>query len=382
MDKPKTIPALDGLRMIAAVAVVGYHYAPHVVGFSRLPLFVQNLVSCGPIAVPFFFILSGSVLSHAYQHRPPLTKEERKQFWWGRLARLYPVYLLAWVLFLPMAYAKYLGHMAAHGGNQVNQMATFTWSGLLSLLGLQAWTPLSQSWNGPSWSLSVEMLFYFLFPFLALPLLTIPLERALLVAVTAWALMLGPNLCHVTGVLSKQMWVNWFYANPLLSLPTFLMGIVTCRVHRRSASLSSSSVAFVVGVLCLVVLAGKSSESSRNYLIGGGAAPLMAFVILTAAHGPRGVLLVFGNPTLAKLGTTSFIVYIMQAPVWHVTRLIADRLHLESTGHDVALTVFVVYLSVLVGLALLLQAWLETPARNWLMSRTRVPQRALSTTTA
>ena len=362
--------------MIAAVAVVGYHYAPHVNGFSRLPQFFQNLVLCGPLAVPFFFILSGFVLSHAYQHRVPLTLESRKHFWWSRVARLYPIYLLAWLLFLPMAYAKYLGHAAGHAHGHLQQATTFASSGVLSVVGMQSWTPLSQAWNGPSWSLSVEMFFYFLFPFLALPLLTMRRERALVVAGTAWALMLGLDICHVTGVIPKQMWFDWFNANPLLSLPTFLIGIVTYRVYRRSGSLSTSSLACVFGVLCLVVLAGKSSEASRDFLIGGAAAPLMAFVILTAAHGSRGVLKVFGNPTLAKLGTTSFIIYIMQAPVWHITRLVADKLHLELAGRDVAPVVFAVYLVGLVGMALLLQARLETPARSWLMGwtgRVRTP---------
>lgn len=353
------------------IAAVGYHYAPHVDGFSRMPLFLRNLVYCGPLAVPFFFILSGFVLSHAYGHRVPLTTGARRQFWWGRVARLYPIYLLAWLLFLPMAYAKYMGH--------VHQGATFASSGVLSVVALQSWTPLSQSWNGPSWSLSVEMFFYFLFPFLALPLLTMRRRRVLLLTAMAWGVMLTLDLCHVTGLISKQVWLDWFNANPLLSLPTFLIGIVTYRVYRRAMRLDpagpgrsrigTSSVACGLGVLCLVVLAGWSGESVRDFLIGGGAAPLMAFVILTAAHESAWVLKVFGNPTLARLGTTSFIIYIMQAPVWHITRLIADKLHLELAGRDVAPVVFPVYLMVLVGLALLLQARLETPARTWLMRR-------------
>jgi peptidoglycan/LPS O-acetylase OafA/YrhL len=75
---------LDGLRGVAALAVVMFHGDPFFVPFA---------VSEGYLAVDFFFALSGFVLAHAYTERlrqdmSPLAFLEL------RLVRLYPLYFL------------------------------------------------------------------------------------------------------------------------------------------------------------------------------------------------------------------------------------------------------------------------------------------------
>src|ERR1700677_909860 len=100
----QTYRPLHGLRFLAAAAIVSYHYVPSVNGFGMMPAFFKNLVRSGPIALGFFYILSGFVLTHAYSDRVPQTPSSRRSFWFARVARLYPVYLLAFVLFIPMAY--------------------------------------------------------------------------------------------------------------------------------------------------------------------------------------------------------------------------------------------------------------------------------------
>jgi peptidoglycan/LPS O-acetylase OafA/YrhL len=100
----ETFNALNGLRFFASLGVVFFHYSVLVSGFTTLPIFLQRCVHAGPIALEFFYILSGFVLAHAYLNRPPRTTTLRRSFWFARFARLYPVYLLAFGLFLPIAY--------------------------------------------------------------------------------------------------------------------------------------------------------------------------------------------------------------------------------------------------------------------------------------
>ena len=125
----QTYRALNGLRFLAASAIVAYHYGPKTAGFSTIPTFFQNLVLTGPIALGFFYILSGFVLTHAYSDRVPQTPLSRRSFWFARVARLYPVYLLAFVLFIPMAYVKYIQHPA----NGISGIRTFLLGGTLIL---------------------------------------------------------------------------------------------------------------------------------------------------------------------------------------------------------------------------------------------------------
>ena len=166
MRKSETFTALNGLRFLAALAVVIFHCAPRVGGYGRLPEILKNLIEEGPAAVGFFFILSGFVLAHRHLNGGP--RVQTPEFYWARFARLYPAYLLAFLLFLPVALQRYVVNpLPGSAGRH-----TFVLSAVLSCLMLQSWTPLAQAWNGPSWSLSVEAFMYFCSRLLAIALAT------------------------------------------------------------------------------------------------------------------------------------------------------------------------------------------------------------------
>src|ERR1700761_6004380 len=59
-DKPHAYPALDGLRGVAAIAVMLHHFRP---------LTAPWLFAHGYLAVDLFFLLSGFVIAHAYDAR-------------------------------------------------------------------------------------------------------------------------------------------------------------------------------------------------------------------------------------------------------------------------------------------------------------------------
>src|SRR5689334_9500963 len=91
------IKALTGLRMIAAVWVVLFHFRPMVADAS--PGFRDALapvLNCGAQGVDLFFILSGFVLTWNYMVRMGRSFSIRAtlRFLWLRLARVWPVYLV------------------------------------------------------------------------------------------------------------------------------------------------------------------------------------------------------------------------------------------------------------------------------------------------
>jgi peptidoglycan/LPS O-acetylase OafA/YrhL len=179
--KPEIFTALNGLRFLAALAVVFFHFAPKVDGYGAVPYFLRKLINEGPAAVGFFFVLSGFVLASRYLQDDKRVESSRK-FYWARFTRLYPAYLVGFLLFVPIAAQKYLLHPLS--GAPVPQ--TFALSGFLYCLMLQAWTPLAQAWNGPSWSLSVEAFMYAVFPLIGLRLVRLSLRNTELVLVAAW----------------------------------------------------------------------------------------------------------------------------------------------------------------------------------------------------
>src|SRR6187402_3869302 len=82
---------LDGLRGVAAIAVVIFHFMEWA--YSD---FSKNFIGHGFLAVDFFFCLSGFVVGYAYDDR--IRKMGVKGFFKLRLIRLHPLVVLGAVL--------------------------------------------------------------------------------------------------------------------------------------------------------------------------------------------------------------------------------------------------------------------------------------------
>ena len=104
MDTNKTAPViletkqhfeiLDGLRGIAALAVVTFHFMEWAyVNQSK------NFIGHGFLAVDFFFCLSGFVIGYAYDDR--IAKMGVVEFFKSRIIRLHPLVVAGSVLGLP-----------------------------------------------------------------------------------------------------------------------------------------------------------------------------------------------------------------------------------------------------------------------------------------
>ena len=82
---------LDGLRGVAALAVVVFHFMEWV-----QPDFSQNFIAHGFLAVDFFFCLSGFVIAYAYDDR--VSKLGTWEFLKARFIRLHPLVFLGSVV--------------------------------------------------------------------------------------------------------------------------------------------------------------------------------------------------------------------------------------------------------------------------------------------
>jgi peptidoglycan/LPS O-acetylase OafA/YrhL len=87
----KHFESLDGLRGIAALAIVIFHFMEWV-----FPDVKKNFIGHGFLAVDFFFCLSGFVIGYAYDDR--IAKIGAGAFFKARLIRLHPLVILGSVL--------------------------------------------------------------------------------------------------------------------------------------------------------------------------------------------------------------------------------------------------------------------------------------------
>ena len=139
---------LDGLRGVAAVGVVIFHFMEMVIwNYSKL------WIGHGFLAVDFFFCLSGFVMGYAYDDR--IGKMGLGEFFKLRLIRLQPLVVLGAVLGLIAFYANPFGVTPGYGPGKVALM----FAASLLLIPFGAMKERSHnlfSLNAPAWSLFWE----------------------------------------------------------------------------------------------------------------------------------------------------------------------------------------------------------------------------------
>ena len=183
----RNLPALTGLRGMAALWVILFHLFPG----SSIPV-----IKHGYAGVDIFFLLSGFVLSHVYLRDDSLTTMQGYVRFLGvRLARIYPLHLCTLlvlfliVAFLPKFTVPYVHRDVQFGGSEF----------IANLFLIQNWGFCSTpDWNGPSWSLSAEWFAYLAFPFLLIPIRRIA-SKPLLVALALGALLGMVVLLYLAG---------------------------------------------------------------------------------------------------------------------------------------------------------------------------------------
>ena len=167
----KRLHALDTLRGVAALSIVFWHWQHFFAvsgdwqeGWSRsqepLYLFLKPLYEEGWAAVDLFFPLSGFIFFWLYGEAIRGGRVGAGRFAWLRFSRLYPLHLatLLIVAVLQFFFQRATGSFFIYDANDLPHFVS-------SLAIAQQWLPptIVQSFNGPAWSVSVEVLLYCVF---------------------------------------------------------------------------------------------------------------------------------------------------------------------------------------------------------------------------
>ncbi|HEX6608241.1 MAG TPA: acyltransferase [Chloroflexia bacterium] len=377
-----TLAALTGLRFFAALHVVLFHFAAPVL--ASAPEWARNFAAAGLTGVDLFFILSGFVLAYNYLDGRQM---RRREFWVARFARIYPAHLVGVLLLAPyIIYAYFTVFPApAAAGKTLGDAG-------LALTLTQAWVPGSWSaWNGPAWSLGAEAFFYALFPFLGLALGRIPV-RLLPVALGGfWVLAVLRPASYI--LYDIPGWWPVAYANPILRLPEFLMGIVLGRLFlhygraRWGGWLAALGVCGWVGLLGIGVpgvnsLLARTVLARLNSALLYEALLLVFFVLLIygLAHGYGVVAKGLSLPFMLLLGEASYGLYILQVPVAAAVKGLTeqrmDPVMLPYIKYFETVPYFLAYVAILVMLAIISHQVVEAPARTFLKRALNRPRPA------
>lgn len=348
------IRSLTGIRGIASLYVVGFHYTLGLTFITAASTFVAH----GYLAVDLFFVLSGFVMALTYTRMFEAGWSVRihLRFLGRRLARVYPLYVVTTLVAAILTFYAIL------------DLPTDTSVGVAlgyNLVMAQSWG-LTQSLNPPAWSISAEWAAYLLFPLLLMPCLLRSWTVAWVVAAccvvilamltqvtTAWEIRANPD-----AILDVS--------DPFLALPTlrclaeFCLGLITFRAARSPIGAAVTrwrwTAALIAPVLLVLLFIPKADL----------AVVLLCPPLILALSGERQTLSrVLGCNPLEFLGRLSYSIYLihyLMLPLvgwlhaWAGERQIA---HAQTLGAGVALTLTF-------GLAFVAYWLIEVPARNWL----------------
>ncbi len=355
---PDRLPALTGLRFAAALGILLFHYGKPLVEWA--PEVVERVRAGGYVWVGLFYVLSGFVLARA--HPEPMGPDARREFRAARLARLYPAYLLAFLLAAPFTLQRWSGGgpVAAAKGALVAAAA---------LLLLQAWLPpIARTWNAPGWSTSVVAAFYAAFPFAAAGLGRLSRRGLALAVAGAWGLSLAFPLAYLAlrpdGEVADLAWNEPFWLeaikfHPLARAGEFLAGVALGLLDRRSPLLSRGSGAAAGLALAAVLAVLAVGDVPYPLLHNGALVPLLALLVVGTARAAGPLARILGSAPAQALGDASFALYALQEPLW----LWARRLAGEPDRPASALFVAGFTASAIV-ISLAVSSRLERPARR------------------
>jgi peptidoglycan/LPS O-acetylase OafA/YrhL len=156
IDLKNYIPALTGVRALAAYLVFISHYA--YIFDGGMPHAFQRFFNEFHIGVTIFFVLSGFLIAFRYFDNFHLTGDWFKQYLKNRVARIYPMYFLltggAFIYY-------YFTREPAIVGKFPNAIGLF-FMHITFVRGF--FHDLNFTGIGPGWSLTVEECFYFSAP--------------------------------------------------------------------------------------------------------------------------------------------------------------------------------------------------------------------------
>jgi peptidoglycan/LPS O-acetylase OafA/YrhL len=364
------IKALSGLRIIAALWVVLFHFRPLLEqaapGFRTA---LAPVLNCGAQGVDLFFILSGFVLTWNYLDRmgPSWSTRATLRFLWLRLARVWPVYLVtlhlaaAWIIF-----TLNVGHEPSKIADQLNAV-----SYVRQLLLVQLWfQPYfdGSSWDGPAWSISAEWLAYLLFGALVLVIFRIArVTRARGLLWLAIAASLPPMLLLLA---SGQFYTPWswlprivmqFTAGALVSAAVRKLQL-SDRARRRAGYVSVLLGCAIVGILYLLDAHPLTKILDSSGLVDVLFVPLVVTLAIGIGTLPR----LLSTRLMVYCGHISFSLYMVHELVHTAWNWTVAQFEITLGSDLVGKSVLVGLLAVAMGGAAMLYHFVEEPARIWM----------------
>jgi len=380
------VPAFDGYRALAILAVVALHLT-QISGLSGDGSSFGSRVVWGSFgrAVEILFIVSGFVV-----FLPTVARGGKfgsvRAYAIRRAARLLPAYWLMLLISLLLIGIFNLKNPLIPG-----QVLAFPDFGDI-LLNFSALVvpakmfitvlPVGFGLDPPMWTLSSELIFYIVLPIVALAFFRSPRTGLLIAAAITlgWALAFD-NVAGLardlgTGIslgesarlklASFQQFPTWAFSFGLGMAGTVAWVRLTTGRSREELKRRAgfvAAVAFVVLVVCILKLGGYGAWIHTSTLWSMAFSAAIATLMVALCLGPALPRRLFEAPAVRKLGDISYGIYLSHYPIVVLVFAAIDLDRLSDLSRFLVLTAIVVPTAILYGY--LSARFLEQPIRRW-----------------
>jgi peptidoglycan/LPS O-acetylase OafA/YrhL len=355
---------IEILRFLSAFAVLVWHYqhfffrpatASIDVVRSAEPLYgwLHPFYDFGWLGVNVFWTISGFIFFNRYLDRIAARTVSGGLFFLNRFSRLYPLHIVT-LIAVALLQSYYVRGNHAFFVYPYNTPYDF----FVNLIFASGWlTPYTDSFNGPVWSVSTEIVIYVAF-FLLARFFRIGLIATL--CLMGLAAAAGGWLIHhqVKGSESNIVFCAFYF---------FMGGAVHLLYQRLRAWIEAHRLATVV--LCCAAYAGLTGFCA----VFGGTKYLAATVIAPVSI----VLLQVVDPwiperlavPIVNLGNTTYSSYLIHFPLQLTTVIVLQQWGVDSASVAMNAWFLAAYLAVVFVLARLVYRGFEAPIQTLVRRR-------------
>jgi peptidoglycan/LPS O-acetylase OafA/YrhL len=359
VSRSKRFVVLDSWRGLCALLV-----AVHNLNFGPwLPQ--RSFVAHSSLFVDFFFVLSGFVISHAYEGRF-VRLSDIAAFMLRRFGRLWPLHVAVLVCLIVLHFARFVIARSANltldaDANGTHLLRTIATNLLfIQIFDVKSWL----SWNAPSWSISTEFWTYLVFAIVCLFFSIKRMSNLVMGAIAASA-----------AVLIFFRSPDFLETNTAFAFFRCLYGFCTGYLIYQVYKSFPTKIGSIAELPVILLVAGYVTY------LGSGIASMMApaifgFAIWVFAHEEGVISRAMKTRPFIRLGTWSYSIYmvhwLLRNLLVRANEIIENLLarHLIPTGISLnrtltQLTVTVLYLVTTVSIAAVTYRLIEQPGRKY-----------------
>jgi peptidoglycan/LPS O-acetylase OafA/YrhL len=349
-----SLAGIDLLRFLLSLVVVVFHYRmllrPYSGGVkvpsSKLPLdsVLEFVYEHGGYAVEIFWLISGFIFYRIYAGAIATKKVRFREFSLLRFSRLYPLHILTLLLVASFEYVYYAKH-GAYYAYPNNNIASFT----RQLFLVSHWGDYGLSFNGPVWSVSVEIFVYLVF--------FIACVAGLLKGKRIFIVMAIAALCYLLH-FPKPFFECIYY---------FFSGCLLSYLYNRHTPLRLLTVYVFTGLLFgAITVFGHIGEPVYDMLRTTTGIIASSLILL-------GFIYAFGRLQnkhslylMKSCGDITYSMYLIHFPVQLIATLLINP---QNDSLFQSTITFVVYILVIIIMGRIVYSLYEKPVQVWLREK-------------